>query len=339
VLGVAFGSASAALYTASNICLRYLVQCDPIWVQCVKEVAIPVLIGPWLLVRVARRERVFPPGKVIGIVLIGALATQVVGNPLFQWSLGIVGISLGVPIVLGTIIVGSAVLSRVFLGEVISRPLAVSVAVLLVAMGLLAWAANQNSPVSSVSSEAIARAGGTAWIMTIGVAAAIIAGFAFSTLGVVIRYGVRGVSPPSTTAVIVGVTGVLVLGTASYRNLGWEGMAATAPEVFGVMIAAGVGNALAFICLTKALQLISVVRVNAIGASQCALAALAGVLLFGERLSLAMTGGVALTVLGLSLMCGRNDGTRKESIEMEEEGCESPNEVGRRSAATAEWTP
>jgi drug/metabolite transporter (DMT)-like permease len=273
-------------------------------------VAIPVLIGPWLLVRAARGQRVFPPRKVIGILLLGALATQVLGNPIFQWSLGVVGISLAVPILLGTIIVGSAVLSRVFLGEMMSRSLAMSVAVLLAAIGLLALAANQSAPVSAISDAAVSQAGGRAWIMMAGVAGVLVAGLAFSTLGVVIRYGVRGVSPPSTTTVIVGVTGVLVLGGMSLGSLGWQGMLATPPSALGVMIAAGVCNATAFICLTMALQLISVVRVNAIGSSQCALAALAGVLLFNEPLSLALIGGLVLTVGGLSLMGGRDDGGR-----------------------------
>ena len=328
VLGVAFVIASATLYTACNVCLRYLVDCDPIWVQCVKEVAIPVLIGPWLLVRAARRQRVFPPWRVTGIILLGALATQIVGNPLFQWSLGIVGISLAVPLVQGTIIVGSAILSRVFLGEVISRPLAISVAVLLVAIGLLALAAHQKTPVATVSSGAIAQAGGIGWIMLAGVAAVIVAGCAFSTLGVVIRYGVSGVSPLSTATVIVGGTGVLVLGSLSYRQLGWEGMAATPPDALGVMIAAGVCNATAFLCLTKALQLVSVVRVNAIGSSQCTLAALAGVLLFGEPLSLALVGGVVLTVLGLSLMRGRDDTGGRAAEDAELERYEAVDEPG-----------
>lgn len=311
VLGFAFATASALLYTGSNICLRFLVECDPIWVQCVKEVAIPVIIGPWLLVRAVRGQRVFPPWRIVGILLLGALATQLVGNPSFQWSLGIVGISLAVPILLGAIIVGGAVLGRAFLGEVIPRPLALSVTVLLAAIGLLALAASQNSPVSAMSSSEAPRVA-AAGIMMAGVAGLLMAGTAFSTLAVVIRYGVRGESPLSTTTVIVGVTGVIVLGSLSLGRLGWEGIANTPPAALGVMIAAGFCNATAFLSLAKALELTSVVRVNAIGSSQCAMAAVAGVMVFGEPLSLALVAGVVLTVIGLSLM--REPGhTRRET--------------------------
>ncbi len=301
VLGFAFAAVSALLYTGSNICLRFLVECDPIWVQCVKEVAIPVVIGPWLVVRAVRRQRVFPPWRIAGILLLGALATQLVGNPTFQWSLGIVGISLAVPILLGAIIVGGAVLGRVFLGEVISRPLALSATILLAAIGLLALAATQNTPVSAMSSREaphVAAAG----IMLAGVAGLVIAGTAFSTLAVVIRYGVRGESPLSTTTVIVGLTGVVVLGSLSLARLGWDGLTNTPPAALRMMIAAGFCNATAFLCLAKALELTSVVRVNAIGSSQCAMAAVAGVLLFSEPLSLALVAGVLMTVIGLSLL-------------------------------------
>jgi drug/metabolite transporter (DMT)-like permease len=216
--------------------------------------------------------------------------------------LGIVGISLAVPILLGSIIVGGAALSRVFLGEVITRHSAGAVLVLLVAIALLGLAAHQSQPVSGNTSSADTPVPSGPWLMVVGSCGAVVAGTAFGTLGVIIRYGVRGHSPMSTATVTVGVVGVVGLGTVSWLRLGWDELLATSHEDLGVMLAAGVCNATAFICLTKALQLLSVVHVNAISASQSAMAAVAGVLIFSEPLRATMVMGVLLTVAGLSLM-------------------------------------
>jgi drug/metabolite transporter (DMT)-like permease len=302
VLGIILGSLSAVLYTASNICLRSSVAHDPMWVQTVKELPILLLIGPWLIVRALRGQPVFPPLPVLGVLLFGAVVTHFVGNTLFQWSLGVVGIALGVSILLGSIIVGGAVLARVFLGEIVTVRSAVAIVVLLVAIALLGVAAYQSAPVSNASLSFLERVGLSQWSMVIGVCTTMIAGMAFSTLAVVIRYGVSGKSPVSTTMVVVGFVGVFGLGTLSYLRLGWETLANTHLEDLNVMLTAGICNAVAFLCLTKALQLISVLHVNALGSSQCAMAAVAGVLLFQETGSFLMYAGVLLTVLGLTLM-------------------------------------
>jgi drug/metabolite transporter (DMT)-like permease len=309
LLGALFASASAVLYTASNTCLRAAVDYDPMWVQCVKEAPIVLLIGPWLIVRWSKGQRVMPPARVLGILFFGALVTHFLGNTFFQWALGIVGISLAVPILLGAIIVGGACLSRMFLGELVTARAAVSVLVLLVAIGLLAWAAQQRQPVGSAADQTVEIAeyalsghGGSQWTMVLGVAALLIAGCAFGTLGVVIRYGVKGNSPLSTTTVIVGAIGVVCLGSLAYLRLGWQAMVATPADGLAVMLVAGVCNATAFLSLAKAFQLINVVHVNAISSSQCALAALAGVFLFREQPSPAMIAGVVLTAVGLSMM-------------------------------------
>ena len=80
-------------------------------------------------------------------------------------------------------------------------------------------------------------------------------------------------------------------------------------------------NLIAFVALTKALHLSSVMFVNGLNASQIAMAAIAGVLLFQEPITLAMGAGVLLTVFGLVLMRkrsgekpeSRNKPTRKET--------------------------
>ena len=71
---------------------------------------------------------------------------------------------------------------------------------------------------------------------------------------------------------------------------------------FGMMVLAGVFNLIAFVALTRALQITSLVYVNALNASQVAMASLAGIVLFHEQASPTLTIGVSLTVLGLLIM-------------------------------------
>ena len=58
-----------------------------------------------------------------------------------------------------------------------------------------------------------------------------------------------------------------------------------------------------------------VVQVNLLSASQVAMAALAGVLFFGEALSIALVAGVLLTTLGL-LMIKRGEKEPRRSVEL-----------------------
>ena len=84
--------------------------------------------------------------------------------------------------------------------------------------------------------------------------------------------------------------------------LGWRGILATTAWDWGIMLAAGVLNAVAFFALSKALRLVTVVHVNLVNASQVAMAAVAGVAFFDEAWTAALSIGVGLTVLGLLVM-------------------------------------
>ena len=135
-----------------------------------------------------------------------------------------------------------------------------------------------------------------------GVAAGCLAGFAYSVLNVVIRYAVLRGMPLPTTLFIVALGGSISLSTIAWTRIGTAGMLATAPHDLTLMLLAGVCNTLAFLALTKSLQLTSVVYVNALNATQAALAALAGVLIFQEALSPWLIQGVLLTILGLAIL-------------------------------------
>ena len=99
-----------------------------------------------------------------------------------------------------------------------------------------------------------------------------------------------------------GLVGVISLGSLTLWRSGSEEMSTTTRHDLALMLMAGLFNALAFLALVKALQVASVVYVNALNASQAALAAVAGILFFREALSEQLALGILLTVLGLMLM-------------------------------------
>ena len=134
-----------------------------------------------------------------------------------------------------------------------------------------------------------------------GVAAACLCGVAYAVLNVILRYCITRGAPLPTTLFTVSVTGLVALGLISWLRIGHRGMLETRPHDLALMFGAGLCNTVAFIALTKSLQLTSVVYVNALNATQATLAAIAGVLIFGEALSPWLALGVGLTIVGL--MC------------------------------------
>ena len=76
----------------------------------------------------------------------------------------------------------------------------------------------------------------------------------------------------------------------------------TTGEQIAWMVAAGFFNLLGFIGFTKGLHLTTVVHANVLSASQVAMAAVAGILVFQESPNLWLLLGVGLTLLGIFLI-------------------------------------
>jgi drug/metabolite transporter, DME family len=295
VWGPVCGMIAAVGYTAANCCLRAASNCDPVWVSCIKAIPTTVLAGIPITIGLWAGRPVLPDMKVTKALVLAALLGQLGGNVLFQYSLGVVGIGLAVPLCMGMIILASAWLARVYLHEPVSVDAFLSMLVLVAAIWVLSLGAGD-------AYRSVVRQSPSIWLLAAGVVAACFSGFAYAVLGVVIRYGVTGRASVTATTFVVCVVGVISLGSASVAKLGFEGILATTLRDWIVMIAAGLFNFVAFIALTRALQLASVVYVNAVNASQVAMAAVAGVVFFQESMSLALVGGVVLTVAGLLVM-------------------------------------
>jgi drug/metabolite transporter, DME family len=299
LFGTLCGLFSAVGYTAANACLRSVSDCDPIWVSAVKAVPTLLLVAPWLAVQSCRGRKILPEFRVLVLLSAGALIGQVIGNVVFQWSLGVIGLALTVPVTLGTIILGGALLGRTLLHEPLTLRMLASVLTLIIAIAVLSLGAGDayQSVAGSIATQHAAW-----WMVALGVAGAMLSGLAYSILGVVIRYGVKGRASLAITLFTVSLWGVISLGSWSYWRIGWQGMRDTSPDDLAMMVWAGVFNALAFLALTKALQLANLVYVNALNATQATMAAIAGVLLFQEALSGELAFGVLLTIAGLLLM-------------------------------------
>jgi DME family drug/metabolite transporter len=294
-LGTFCGLFSAVVYTAANGFLRAVSDCDPIWVSAMKAVPTAALMAPWLFYSLRRGEGL-PPRSIWLAIAATSLVGQLGGNISFQYALGQVGLALTVPLSLGGMIVGSTLLSRLFLHEKVSVVAAIAVGVLLLSIAVLSFGADEarEQLFSQVAADPLQ--------LTLGVTAACGSGLAYSVLNVVIRYSIqRGATLPATLMTI-STMGLISLSLLSWQRIGIAGMLQTESHDMLMMLLAGVCNAAAFVGLTRCLQLTSVVYANALNAAQAAMAALTGVLIFHEPASAALTAGVGLTILGLAIL-------------------------------------
>lgn len=324
LLATACGLIAAVGYMMANICLRAVSHLDPSWVTCIKALPCVIVCGPILLRRSFNRQILFFSAGDLFRTLAVALFCQIFGNVFFQWSLGVVGIALTVPLTLGAMIASGVLMGHWLLRDTITLRMAIASGVLVIAIFVLSFgaaAANESLVQSQVEGSS-----SQSWAIA-GVAAACAAGVAFSTLNVSIRFSANRGTPQSSILFSVGLVGVIVLGTVAYwRNDGLP-IATTRREDWLPLIGAGICNLIAFWALTKALHISSVVFVNALNASQTAMAAIAGVLIFEEPLTMAMVIGCLLTALGLLQMKRRkNHATRPSSRGQRRSQTQQPQE-------------
>jgi len=294
---------SAALYTCTNICLREVTHSDPFLVSCIKALPTMLLASGMLGYDWLQGQSSWPGRRVVGLLAVTGLVAQVLGNVMFQHSLGVVGIALSVPLTFGTLILSGALLGRVWLNEPVTTRAAGAMTLLIASIVILSTGAHAAEEV--VESEAASVR--SDWHLVLGVGAACLSGVAYGLLGVVLRRVVPAKSPIGGTLFVVSGMGVASLGLWSLARLGLSGLVHTPAVDFNYMWWAGVFNAVAFVALIQALKLAPLVHVNAVNSSQTALAAVAGILIFGEPLTLTLAVGVAFTMAGLLLLDhGRN---------------------------------
>lgn len=300
VVGTALGFCSSLIYTAANSFLTAVNYLDPVWVSAVKAVPTLATMAPVVVYYAVRGRRVLLGFPRLILLAAAGLVGGLGGHILFQLSLARIGVALTVPLSMGGTILFAAILGRIFLQEPVTWRVAFALAVLLLAIFVLSLGARQASV--KVATESIATVPASLLRVAAGVAAACSSGIAYSVLNVVLRYCITRGTPVSTALCIVSLSGVLSLTLVAWLRIGASGMHLTTRSEWLLMLGAGLCNALAFIALTKSLQLTSVVWVNALNATQVTMAAIAGVLIFHEPLSPWLATGIGLTVAGLLVL-------------------------------------
>ena len=312
VAGTACCAVSALGYTGANICMRQLaaLHADETWVICNKELVTVVLVGPWLLYRAFCRLPILPPKRLLAILVLVGLTVQLGANLGVQWALGIVGLAVTIPAIFGVMLTASAVLGRVFLLEPVSQRSATAIGLLLASLVLLGLAAGvaAERKDGSAGQSALDEPGLLLVILAVG--AACLAGAVYAVLTTTIRHLVTQATPPSTVVFVTTLMGVLSMAPLSVYRLGTQSLLQTPPKQVAWMIAAGMLNLIAFLAITKGLQLVTVIHANVLNASQVAMAALAGMLLFREPLTAWLIAGVVATIVGIAMFDRPEDGDR-----------------------------
>jgi len=289
---------SALGYSAANVCLRQAaaLQIDPAWVICIKEAVAVLVVGPWLLFRVMQGYRFPVTWRGLLILVVAGLGVQLLGNLNIQWAFGVVGLAISMPVVFGSMLIGSALIGLLVFRETLPPRSMLAVALVIIAIGLLGYGASRADP----SQEALPAAAHLPLVLA-GIAAAMLGGTMFATLGAALRHSGQTGVPVIVTVLVVTGMGFLSLGGISLVRLGPAQMAATDPGALGWMAASGVFNLVAFALIIKGLELTTLVHANVLNVSQAAIGALAGMVLFREPHNGWLLAGVGLTLVGIAI--------------------------------------
>ncbi len=287
-------------YSLTNIALRAAVEVDPFWVSTWKSLPGAVVCWLWLWANLRTGRAGWPPRDSWLPLAANALMMQIGGNVLFQVALSYGGLALTVPLTFGSILLSGAVLGSTWLGEIVTRRSWLALTLLMAAIAVLTLGSPEAT--SSVRGADDSSDPVTIWAVVVAVLAACVSGACFGSGGVVIRHFVMGRLALVQTLLILNSVSLVSTAVVSFSLNSPTALFALTPGTWMSMVAAGVLNGASFFAITRAFQLIPVVRVNGINASQVALCALAGVIVFQEAITGWLILGVLATVGGLLLL-------------------------------------
>lgn len=302
VEGTALGILAAVAYTTANLGLRNVATGGDLdWALFVSaNKAVPVTLTAWGLVawRSVRGLPGLPSRRLWLPLVLTGVVMQFGGNVMFQFALSRGGLALTVPLTFSTILISGAVLGRIVLGEAITPKILLAMATMMAAVAILSQGADSASRALVTDAD---------WRSTLlAVVTACLAGIGYGSGGVMIRRCVTSHLSYSATIVFISSVGLFVMGPLAVARLGVPAIAAVNLDTWLSMLAAGVFNAIAFFAVNAAFKRLSVVRVNLLNASQAAMAAMAGVVLFGEPNTWWLQAGTLLTITGLVLSARRD---------------------------------
>lgn len=318
--GVLAGTAAAIMYTMSNVALRDSVEINPFLVSAVKAAPTVICLSPFLVWMMVRGQAIYTSLQMAPRFIAVALLGQFVGNAAFQWALGSIGLAASVPITLGTLLIGGAILGRIILHEPVRPRSMIAIGLLIVAVVVLSWSGEGNSDSDNSAVQVSLNPGETVSLKVVppwlGAVCAAASGIAYALFGTVMRQAMSQGMSPALTMWISGVVGTLSLWTVTWWTVDATEWAVLTTSQWQTMGVAGVFNFTAFVALSLALKALPVVAVNLINASQVAMAAVAGILLFGEKITPSLIAGITLTFIGLLVLASRKK--QRATIAMED---------------------
>lgn len=246
--------------------------------------ALPLVVASWGFLVLRRRLGGLARigwGGLLALLLVGAF-DFVVGNALKLLAFRTGGISVSLPLLEAGNLIGAAALAAV----VVRQPLRVQLLLGLAVMVLGGIALGLGSPALA------------AW--DIAVPSAVGAGLAFAAALAFTAYVLaRGVSLAEVLAVS-SAAGLLILAAVMMAGGGLQ-LGTIRPVDALSLLASGGLNGLALYCLSRAVVSIDVGRANAICATNSALAAALGAIIFGESPGALGWLGIALIFAGAFL--------------------------------------
>jgi len=292
-----------------------------VWINCVQASVATVVFGVYLTWRWLRGRSLWPTVPVVLILMALGALTQL-GGTSYQWSIGVIGLAISNPLVMGVMLGAAALMGLVLLGEPVTRRAIVAMSVMTLAIVVLGAGADEankamqdddtavaeaitvsdDTTVTEIATAATSAEGGGAWVL-LGILAACFAGFAFASLTVGMRKTATEDTAPVAIVFFINLMGILFLGPWAMMRLGVDGMMATAPRDLLLMFGFGASNLLAFLLIAMALELTSVVRVNVLNnALATLLTVLAGLAIFAEPATVQVVAGITLMVIGIVLI-------------------------------------
>lgn len=293
-IGIACGLVSAVFYTLSNIALRQSVSVDSFFVAAMKSGPTIVFLTPYLLAVKWSGRPVVASRHLIPRFMVVCLIGQVGGNGSFQLALSQIGLAATVPITLGSLLIGSAFLGRLILGESVQRRTAIAIAVLILAVVLLSQSGNPSA--EGLSADALR------WEQITGALFAVASGISFAIFSTTMRLSMQQGLQSATAMWISGAVGTTALLLIVALRGAFDSLGNLPMELWRSMILAGVFNFIAFVAITTAMRVLPIVAVHLLNASQVAMAATAGVIMFDEPPTRQLVIGIALTMAGLLIL-------------------------------------
>jgi len=139
--------------------------------------------------------------------------------------------------------------------------------------------------------------------VVLAIAAAGLAGVAFALLTVGVRKTVTSNASPEAVVFLISTMGVVAMGPWCIFRIGLPTLCQTPAADLGVMLAAGAVNLVAFLLVTKSLQMISVVRFNVLNNGlTTAMTAAIGVVGFREPWNGLLLLGMVMAMAGILMI-------------------------------------